>query len=497
MSPVAASTTTGATPPSPHASEPRSPGRRLVLVRIGWGIAALIGIGTFAARLPGHYADLQRLCTGPICAYGQLSPSAAHAFALLGIALDSYAVLRSGLTLLVALTWFVIAAMLAWRKANDWLALLVALWFIIVGTATITGAFGLGSTVQAHELYAHAVNLGAESGAILVLFALFPTRRFAPRAAFWLLIVIGFFVAGLSAPGDSPLTLSLRLGVLAGVMVAQIYHLWRFTGREQERQCHGTTLGLTVVIGVAMGFLVIAYIGRSLTTLAYLLYIMVLVGAYAMQLSRYWQVADPLGRQQTKWIAFGIAVFVTLGAVLQVPVLFLPSLGTSSAFYQTIHTLVLIVASLVVPVTTTIAILRYRLWDIDGLINQTLVYGSLTGLLGALYASLLVGLESLAGLMNKQAAQPLVLVVSTLAIAALVQPLRNRLQHVIDRRFYRRKYDAEKTLAAFSAALQNEVDLEQVRGQLLGVIEETMQPTQVNLWLRQPMEHPVDHSYHW
>jgi hypothetical protein len=191
-----------------------------------------------------------------------------------------------------------------------------------------------------------------------------------------------------------------------------------------------------------------------------------------------------VGRQQTKWIAFGFAVFVTLAAVLLVPVLFLPSLGSSGSFYQTIHTLVLIVASLVLPVTITLAILRYRLWDIDSLINQTLVYGSLTGLLGALYAGLLISLESLAGLMNKQASQPIVLVVSTLAIAALIQPVRSRLQRVIDRRFYRRKYDAEKTLADFSATLQNEVDLEQVRSQLLTVVEETMQPAQVTLWLR-------------
>jgi hypothetical protein len=154
-----------------------------------------------------------------------------------------------------------------------------------------------------------------------------------------------------------------------------------------------------------------------------------------------------------------------------------------------------IVVSLVVPVTIIIAILRYRLWDIDGLINRALVYGSLTGLLGILYFSLLIGLESLAGLMNKQAGQPIVLVVSTLAIAALVQPLRSRLQRMIDRRFYRRKYDAEKTLAAFSVELQSEVDLDQVCHHLLSAVDETMRPAQVSLWLRQPEGHAVDHSY--
>jgi hypothetical protein len=497
MSQVAASPTTGANSSSPQANGSRSHGRLLVLVRVAWGIAALIVVGSFAAQLPGHYADLQRVCTGPVCAYGQLSPSAAESFQQLGISLGSYAVLRTSLTLLVALTWFVIAAMLAWQKPNDWLALLVALWFIIAGTATITGAFGLGtgSTVQGHELYAHVVNLGAEYGLILVVFALFRTRRFAPRAAFWLLIGIGFFAAG-PLPDSNPLTLPLRLGVLTGLLVAQIYHVWRFTGRELQWTTQWATIGLTVVIGVATAFLVIADVDRSLTTLATLLFYVAVAGAEVMQLSRYWQVAGPLGRQQTKWIAFGVAVFVILAAMLLAPVIFLPSLGTSGSFYQTIHTLVLIVVSLVGPVTITLAILRYRLWDIDSLINRTLVYGSLTSLLGALYAGLLISLESLAGLLNKQAGQPLVLVVSTLATAALIQPLRTRLQQVIDRRFYRRKYDAEKTLAAFSATLQNEVDLEQVRSQLLSVIEETMQPTQVTLWLRQPVAHPADHTAH-
>ena len=334
---------------SPPADDKRLQGRRLALVRIAWGATALIGVGTFAARLPGHYADLQRVCVGPVCADGQLGPSAAQSFQQLGISSGTYAVLRTGLTLLVALTWFIIATMLAWRKANDWLALLVALWFIIVGTATITGAFGLGtgSTVQGHEIYAQAVNLIAEFGLIVVVFALFPTRRFAPRAAFWFLTGIGFFVAGPLRPSGSPLALSLRLGVLIGFMVAQIYHLWRVSGREQQRNRHWMTIGLTVFIGLAIVFLVIADVDRSLASLAELLFYAALVGVGAMQLSRYWQVTTPVGRQQTKWTAFGFAVFVITAVVLLAPALFMPSLHQTGSFYETIHTVVLIVASLV------------------------------------------------------------------------------------------------------------------------------------------------------
>ena len=130
-------------------------------------------------------------------------------------------------------------------------------------------------------------------------------------------------------------------------------------------------------------------------------------------------------------------------------------------------------------------ILRYRLWDIDVLINRTLVYVILTISLALIYLSLVVGLGALVSLFTRELGQsPVVIVVSTLAIYALFQPLRQRIQAIIDRRFYRRKYDAAKTLAAFSATLRQEVDLDQLRGQLLAVVQETMQPIHVSLWLR-------------
>jgi hypothetical protein len=153
------------------------------------------------------------------------------------------------------------------------------------------------------------------------------------------------------------------------------------------------------------------------------------------------------------------------------------------------------IGPLFIPLSFGFAILRSRLWDIDAIINKALVYGLLTGILGALYAGLIIGLEDLAGLFGGTAAQnPAVLVISTLAVAALFLPVRQRMQAIIDRRFYRRKYDAEKTLAAFSATLRNEVDLEQIRAQLLAVVQETTQPTHVSLWLRQPERRPKDYG---
>ena len=130
--------------------------------------------------------------------------------------------------------------------------------------------------------------------------------------------------------------------------------------------------------------------------------------------------------------------------------------------------------------TIGVAILRYRVYDIDRIINRTLVYGLVTGVLAGVYVALAVGLGSLAGKSNS-----LVIAGSTLVVAALFRPARRLIQRGIDRRFYRRKYDAVRTLEAFSARLRDEVDLESLTDDLVAVVRETMQPAQASLWLRE------------
>ena len=145
----------------------------------------------------------------------------------------------------------------------------------------------------------------------------------------------------------------------------------------------------------------------------------------------------------------------------------------------------LIFALLIVPIPLAVgvAILRHRLYDIDRLINRTLVYGLLTGLLGAVYTSVVLVLGQLFGGLSDQPPSWAV-AAATLAVATLFQPARRRIQQAVDRRFNRHKYDAAKTIERFSGRLRDELDLDTLSGELLAVVDQSMQPTSASLWLR-------------
>jgi len=185
-------------------------------------------------------------------------------------------------------------------------------------------------------------------------------------------------------------------------------------------------------------------------------------------------------RQQIKWLlGVGPIFFVASGLHIGFYYFWLPegSWGLWASY------LLVIVGGLSVPIAIGVAILRYRLYEIDILINRTLVYGILTATLIALYFGGIVVLQRVFVFLTGQQST-LAVVASTLLIAALFTPLRRRIQSFIDRRFYRRKYDARKTLETFSAQLRDETDLDSLSSDLVGVVAETMQPTHVSLWLR-------------
>jgi hypothetical protein len=180
-------------------------------------------------------------------------------------------------------------------------------------------------------------------------------------------------------------------------------------------------------------------------------------------------------REQIKWLFYAAALF----AVVYVPSFLTESYLDEALWWNVLFTL----GILTVPIAIGIAILRYRLYEIDIIIRRTLQYALLTGLLGLVYFGSVVVLQSLVEKLSGQQS-PIVIVISTLAIATLFSPLRMRVQTFIDRHFFRGKYDAEQTLANFAAVARDEVDVDKLTAALLGVVEQTVQPEQVSLWLR-------------
>jgi hypothetical protein len=207
------------------------------------------------------------------------------------------------------------------------------------------------------------------------------------------------------------------------------------------------------------------------------MYALIVVGASSMLLRL--RRVGWIERQQIKWFAYATAVAIS-GIILKNTVY--PMVGEVWVWWAGFVLTVVGLAG--TPIGMGVAILKYRLYNIDLIINRTLVYGSLTATLVALYFGGVAATEAIFRALTGQEQQPqLALVVSTLVIAALFTPLRRRIQSFIDRRFYRRKYDARKTLDAFSAQLRNETDLNALSDDLVGVVAETMQPAHVSLWL--------------
>jgi hypothetical protein len=186
-------------------------------------------------------------------------------------------------------------------------------------------------------------------------------------------------------------------------------------------------------------------------------------------------------RQQIKWFAYAAAAYASAGILAYI----IPRVIDTPLWFERVGFALNIAFIPAIPIAIGIAILRYRLYDIDLLINRTLVYGSLTLMLALVYFGGVTATQVVFRALTGQQEQPqLTIVVSTLVIAALFTPLRRGIQSFIDRRFYRRKYDARKTLEDFSAQLRNETDLNALSEDLVGVVRETMQPAHVSLWLR-------------
>lgn len=410
-------------------------GSGLVIVKATWIALVALTLGFFVIGLPGYYQQLQTAChDATTCGvYSALNTKGLQALASLGFPTTAYAGYNTALFVFITLIWGIVGFIIFWHRSDDWMGLLVAY-----------GLIAFNPTFQGGPSYVLAMNLPAlyiptmlvsflGQSSITFFFYLFPNGRFVPRWIAWFAIL--------------PI-----IGGIAQVVPATnsfSYANWP------------TWLNFLEVFTLT-------------TTILF------------SQIYRYTRISAAVQRQQTKWVIYGIVVAIlgNLGLGIFFSIFFQGLLQPNTP-YQVLPNSAWPLLLLSLPVCAGIAALRYRLYDIDVLINRTLVYSALTTILVLTYVGLVFALQSLTHALTGQAGDnPLLIIASTLAIAALFHPLRRRIQAFIDRRFYRRKYDASKTLAAFTATLHQEVDLGQLREELVAVVQETMQPTHVSLWLR-------------
>jgi hypothetical protein len=416
-------------------------GSSLFLARVAWVVVAVTVLAIVVFSIPSSYEYYSKVCTAApgVCsgqAMGQTTPAQAtsegvRALRDAGLSVRSFAISNVVIDKIFQFVWFAVGALIFWRRSGDRMALLTSLFLVTFGPITVdpAAAISLVSSQPAWWLPVRGVELVGLVCSTLFFF-LFPGGRFVPRWTRWLAVA---FIA-----------LNLFRSPFAGS-----YASW-----------------------------------PALETISYLVFVGGVVSLVWSQVYRYRRVSSPVQRQQTRWVVFGTSLGIAGTFPTRLPV------DISLVDGSTPLTLLLLEAGfslsfLLLPLSIGVAVLRSRLFDVDVLINRTLVYAILSATLVAVYFGGIVLLQRVfAGLTGQEKLPQFAIVASTLAIAALFDPLRRLIQSFIDRRFYRQKYDARKTLESFSAKLRNETDLDALSDDLVVAVRETVQPAHVTLWLR-------------
>jgi hypothetical protein len=412
-----------------------------IAARLAWIMVAVLTLVVMVASVPLLFERFSSVCTDAMSVCVERAEVPAEVLGQLrgaGISLGAYAAFTVGVEVLCKMVWISVAVLLFVFRSRDRMALLVSFFLLTFGTAALltNGTEALATEHPAWWVVAKGLQVTGEVFAVLFLLT-FPNGRFVPR---WTPVVAVVFLL-FQVPGD--------------LLVGQ--------------DIRGPRLLETVGIFV--------FFGSVVTMLA-------------SQVYRYRRVSGPEQRRQTRWAVFGTTLAIATLIVVYGSIFFLvPGDPADSALLLLVVGSLIPLVMLLIPLSVFVAVFRSGLFDIDLVINRALVYVTLTASLALVYLGAVAGLQRLVSPLAGEGNQ-LVIVASTLLIAALFNPLRRRIQRVIDRRFYRKKYDAAKTLEAFSAKLRNEMNLDSLSDELVVVVRETMQPEHASLWLRRPEDSP-------
>jgi len=385
----------------------------------------VLSVGLYLVSIPAYYDALVSFSSDFRSAAARASLQAS------GVSVQFYAICLLSISFASTVVWVAVATVIFWRRADNWIAFFASLALITFGTMSLPPSppaladesFGVWLPIRLLAL------IGTVT--LFTFYLLFPTGWFVPRWTRWAAVVF--------AAHDA------------------FYYLYPNS-----------------IFDIARSFPPLDF--AVLTALACI--------AIGSQLYRYRYVSSPAERRRTKWVVFGLAS-AGLGTVafeLSIP-------GSPLDQFSLLNALAIEVglfgSLLLIPLSIGVAVVHDRLWDIDIVIRRTLVYGILTASLALVYFGGVAAAQAVFHALSGDVDRPqIAVVISTLVIAALFNPLRRRIKVFIDRRFYRRKYDARKTLESFSATLSHETDLDALSEDLVTVVRRTMQPTHVSLWLR-------------
>ncbi len=406
----------------------------LRFAQIAWVILVIFSIFKFALSEVVYYQGITQVCMGVVLdchTEQQATPQDVASLQADGVSLEQWALGNIAYRTGVVLVYCTIALLIFARKRDDRGALITSLFLVMFGTLGGFGGF-LAARFPEFNFWFSLIEYPAYVSLPLFFFS-FPNGQIVPRIM-WVFVVVWsfYFLVDFLVPGIS------RIG--------PYFEL----------------------------FATVAWLGMF-------------GGGAASQIYRYLRVSNAEERRQTKWVVSGVAtLFIVVIIAFEIPPYSqLLNNAWSYSAQQLLAFAIVNLSTIVIPTTIGIAIFRYRLYEIDVIIRRTLIYGVLTALLAAVYLGSVVVLQQVFRGLTGQGSD-LAIIISTLAIAALFVPLRNRVQRVIDHRFYRRKYNAGQVLATFAATVRDEVDLGRLTDELQSVVEDTMQPEHVSIWIRKP-----------